>query len=240
MRDPFLRQFVAEHQGIKSKLDAPWRWWAQEVEYERASTAAFREAALAAGLDFAGHQVNGSLIDDGPLPCRLGCPPAWVDLSAAWGKAIARMRELQRERGTPILTNTWDLSGYIMDGVEWADHPFNRTKLGTLIPYDHNDPNDVARFQDLPAELSARELVKLQNASITDWSDSAWCDRALSPIWDEAEHFLVGTEQGDPCILFDVGQPRDSWASCRHGHGWNGRPRDEVHGATEWFTGKEV
>ena len=240
-RDPVLKAYVAAHQAIKSKTDAPWRWWIPDPAYDQAVAAAWHEAAAEVGLECTTHAAHGSLLDKRPDPSRLGSPPDWLDRPASWGRAIEAMRRQQQKSGKPVIANVHDLVNYVMHGVPWSDQQFRKTSVVGFLGIDTMTAEGRAKMTLLPELITPREMMYVQHQSLTEWSDAVWTDRAVSPIADENGDNITN-EFEDLLLYFDVNKPRESWAVCRATHGWAGIPVDEAEQAEaiQWADWREV
>jgi len=234
-----LREYVEQHADIKSRLDAPWRWFSVDPVYDAQIAGAWHEAARRAGLQSATHQCHGSLLDQRDPPSTLGCVPPWVDLSLSWGKLTGLMRRVQQERdGAPVITTTIDAVNVITEGCWWANQPFSKSSVSLLLPDSIQRAHDRAEWRLLPDMLTPRDLIHLQHKAIVEWGDTAWADRCVQLVDIGGTHHV--TECGEVVMSYDRNTPRDSWCACRATRGWIGRDWASLTDARGLLTGKEV
>jgi DNA repair photolyase len=233
--DAGTRAYVKANGWCNSATDRPWRFFLPDVSVWQMISSIWYAEAKALGLQCGLHPAFVSLCGDGAELQSSCCTPPWVDKAASWIASANRLRALQDSLDAPVLVSTRTAAQWQAARTAFADHVFDWKSLAGLIPHGFRDETYSTQVNTMPAQVTVETLVRFQLEQMCRWSDSLWSDQVAAPIempdggqgWDSDMGYIIS---------YDRNRPRDSWAVCRGGYGWNGRSLGDVAGA-KWHEG---
>lgn len=223
---PELSRYITENAWCQNEADRPYRAFLVDSSIELEIDRMWRALAQERGLRFGAHPTYTSQFNEDGCLDEIVCPPAWLDRSGSWTELALELRRLQREHGEPILLTTADVANWLAYRLSWREHVFSWASWRDCIPHRFGDADYRFAVDAMPKEVTVEDVLHFQHQQLCRWSDTLWADLSTAPVAFPSGNQATDAE-GNYYMSFDVKNPRDSWAACRSGHGWEGRPASE-------------
>jgi DNA repair photolyase len=209
-------RWVRDHEWCNVTAERAWKAYHTDASIMLHISTIWRDLCQDGGLTFAPYQYFGSLLGAEQVFIPT---PTWHERQGCWYDVV-KMLTAERE---PIITTTRDVALMQARGLRWKEHVFASKSIAPVIPYSIKTTEQDLVLELLPKHIRAADIMHLELEHLGKVSDTAWIDRAMSPVTCGPGLQAID-KNGNYYMAFNVGNIRPSYAVSLSGYGWDGVP----------------